>query len=399
MAGVASSKLRVGIVVGGRLVAERLVARGEPLALGSAPGDLAVPAWPGRQPVLAAARNGWTLLVPMGATARLSVEGRSERIQGPGEVVLTGWVRGKLDLAEATVLFQAVEATVAAPVKLPRLRPRVVQRDDALLVSLMPMFAALGLVVVALAPPPLEQDIEEVIVDYGEAWRAIVVPPAVPVPEVRPPDPEPERVVGLTPITPTTPPDPRGATGGPRPLILELPTRGDSVDGLMASGTTEEIEAALKHLGGPRVVDIGSGGPRGRPSGPGEDAVITLGQIGDPRAVAVEELATTVLVEVIVEEPESAPADVDAVRAVVTGNRGQLKWCYEQRAKLDPDLSGRVEVVWNVHDGRVTAADLLVDGTGDAELGQCVVERVRRWRFPHGVEGEIVWPFLFRPKE
>ena len=35
---------------------------------------------------------------------------------------------------------------------------------------------------------------------------------------------------------------------------------------------------------------------------------------------------------------------------------------------------------------------------GNAELGACIVGKIKRWRFPRSVEGEVIYPFIFKKK-
>jgi len=67
--------------------------------------------------------------------------------------------------------------------------------------------------------------------------------------------------------------------------------------------------------------------------------------------------------------------------------------------KVDPTLEGRVEVGWAVSAGTVTGAPYIIaNTTGNAELADCVMKKIRRWEFPADVEGDVSWPFAFKPK-
>lgn len=95
--------------------------------------------------------------------------------------------------------------------------------------------------------------------------------------------------------------------------------------------------------------------------------------------------------------PEATGTDAAAVRDVVRRNSGQVKYCYERELKDHPDLAGRVEVSMNVFAGEVVGATALSNTTGSRTLQDCVIGKVRRWRFPDELTGEIVWPFVFQP--
>ncbi|MEO0602029.1 MAG: AgmX/PglI C-terminal domain-containing protein, partial [Myxococcota bacterium] len=96
----------------------------------------------------------------------------------------------------------------------------------------------------------------------------------------------------------------------------------------------------------------------------------------------------------------AASGDENAVKGVVKRYSGQLTYCYEKRLKAVPTLEGRVEVVWNVVAGKVDGMPVVVvNGTGDAELADCIVKKIRRWSFPSDVDGELSWPFAFQAKK
>lgn len=78
---------------------------------------------------------------------------------------------------------------------------------------------------------------------------------------------------------------------------------------------------------------------------------------------------------------------------------GELQACYEAALVADPELAGRLEVVWSVRDRRVASGPVVVaNDTGSDTLASCVQARIAAWRFPKGVEGEVSFPFLFQPE-
>ena len=89
--------------------------------------------------------------------------------------------------------------------------------------------------------------------------------------------------------------------------------------------------------------------------------------------------------------------DMAAVKKYVQNKKGQIKSCYEKELKADPELSGKVEVVWTVKpDGTVSGVSVEVNTTGNADLVKCITMRIRRWEFdPQDEEIEITYPFNF----
>lgn len=97
--------------------------------------------------------------------------------------------------------------------------------------------------------------------------------------------------------------------------------------------------------------------------------------------------------------PAAQPAASDpatAVRQTVKSNFGQLTWCYEKLLRVQPDLAGRVEVGWRVVEGSTHDVQVTDNTTGSDELADCIARKVSTWRWPLVVEGEIVYPFVFR---
>lgn len=99
------------------------------------------------------------------------------------------------------------------------------------------------------------------------------------------------------------------------------------------------------------------------------------------------------------------PADVDGgldrevIRRVVLAHRAQIRFCYEKALQTQPQLAGKVAVEFVIGaDGKVTTARAAEDSVG-AEVGACVVSKVRGWSFPKPKGGGVVvvtYPFLFK---
>ena len=83
----------------------------------------------------------------------------------------------------------------------------------------------------------------------------------------------------------------------------------------------------------------------------------------------------------------------DAIKSVLRSKSGQVKYCYEQRLKENPNLSGRIAVEVSIAAGRVTSAVIVENTTGDSALESCVTRKIRGWRFPAEAEGDVYLPF------
>ena len=89
--------------------------------------------------------------------------------------------------------------------------------------------------------------------------------------------------------------------------------------------------------------------------------------------------------------------DVSSVKKYVGRKKGQIKACYEEQLKADPELAGKIEVTWTVMpDGSVSGVGVATNTTGNKELETCIIRRIKRWQFPEAAdEFEITYPFNF----
>jgi hypothetical protein len=94
----------------------------------------------------------------------------------------------------------------------------------------------------------------------------------------------------------------------------------------------------------------------------------------------------------------SVAAGAEGVESVVRSKAGQLNYCYELQLKGDPSLGGRIQLEWNISGGRVTTASVVSNTTGNQALADCIIKKIRRWRFSKEADGIVSWPFVFRKR-
>ena len=97
----------------------------------------------------------------------------------------------------------------------------------------------------------------------------------------------------------------------------------------------------------------------------------------------------------------SGSLDVNIIRRIVRAHHNEIRGCYNTALAKDPSVRGRLVVHFVIAaNGEVAAAAIGSSEIVDAALDQCVVSKVRRWRFPtgdnHGV-AEVHYPFLLEP--
>ncbi len=91
--------------------------------------------------------------------------------------------------------------------------------------------------------------------------------------------------------------------------------------------------------------------------------------------------------------------DKEAILRVVRNNRAQLERCHSMVLQNNPSIQGRVKVKWVIQGDRVVSAKVISNESGSKSLAQCLLSRLKNWRFPGAVTkgdaGEISFPFVF----
>lgn len=86
------------------------------------------------------------------------------------------------------------------------------------------------------------------------------------------------------------------------------------------------------------------------------------------------------------------------VQRVVTTRRGGVQHCYDRALASNPELSGKLTLVWRIAlDGTVAHVAVDHSSLGDREVEGCVMRSVRTWKFtpPDGGMCQIRYPFVF----
>ncbi len=431
--------LRIGIIMDGKIVQERLIKAGESVTIGDSPKNTFV------LPKTSLARQDFPIFTAKGNKYFLHFTDQMKGKVGSGGAVVglekvrtdpsvekdgAGWKlplseqdRGKVSIDNVTVLFQFVSAPPTAAVKAPRVdfRPRLVEEDDALLFGFLALFSAIGLIFVIWV---WNSEVVEItsVDQIDERWTKFIVdkPEEPPPVAVVAPDGEMEKekeenkeVESKSEAKsdqPAKSAEQRAQEAKDKVsknvMLQYLTTRGDSSSGsakdLWAEGDAgiKDLEAALDGAGGVKAADENSRGLRGGSGGPGGDADIgDIGAIGGGTAQQVEGPKVSVAVDVGEGEADGMEqSEAAKVKTTVQRYAGQLKYCYETRLKSNPDLGGRVEIEWVIAGGRVSSASTFANTTGDSELASCIEGKIKRWSFPPGTDGEVVWPFIFKQK-
>lgn len=92
--------------------------------------------------------------------------------------------------------------------------------------------------------------------------------------------------------------------------------------------------------------------------------------------------------------------DKDVIMKVIKRHQNEIKFCYEQELQKNPSLGGKVAVAWTIDpSGGVSEANVSESSIGNANVESCIVQRIRRWKFPEPAGGGIVnvtFPWIFK---
>jgi len=143
------------------------------------------------------------------------------------------------------------------------------------------------------------------------------------------------------------------------------------------------------------TIGIGAVGTKGRGGGLGGygSGVGGLGSKRD-RDVAISTGDTRVL----------GAIDPELVRKVIRDHADQVRYCYEQELTLNPKLTGKVAIKWQINSNGFSSNTLIdrTNTTPDAALdkvAECIMSRIVTWEFPKPKGGGIAivtYPWILR---
>lgn len=141
--------------------------------------------------------------------------------------------------------------------------------------------------------------------------------------------------------------------------------------------------------GGGNGLGLGGLGTKGGGRGAGGYGSIDLGGKGKGSTRIVPGKTTVV-----------GGLDKDVIMKVIKRHQNEIKFCYEQELQKNPALAGKVAVAWTIDpSGAVSEATVSESSIGNANVEGCIVQRIRRWKFPEPDGGGIVnvtFPWIFK---
>jgi outer membrane biosynthesis protein TonB len=449
--------LRIGIIQGGRIVEERLVRKRENITIGqSAKNMFVVPseALPRNWLLFQVSGDKYVAHFSEGMDARIAVGNeiislsqlkQTGKIQKKGtsfELPLDDRSRGKITLADMTILFQFVTPPIPQPrPQLPASVRGSVMSDIDWMFTIICAFSFLVVLsfVVYLRSVdwPRKPDIEEI----PDRFVQMVKKPEPPKEEkkveakkeekkeekkkeekkeekkveVAKKEMSPEEAAKRAEEKARQDAERRARLAeqvkstGLLKLLGAKSDEGGSIADVLGKGDVDrDQEKAFQGVGG---IGVASGNDQLRgikSGGTGSGRVAAVGGLrgggsieagGTGSAAAEKKVSGSVKSEAPAVDGELDPA---MVAKEVRTRLGAIKACYERALKRNPTLSGKVVIHWTITQaGTVSGVDVEQDTLGDAEVASCIKSLVARWRFPapSGGSVDVSFPFVFQSSQ
>jgi outer membrane biosynthesis protein TonB len=451
--------LRIGIIQGGRIVEERLVRKRENITIGqSAKNMFVVPseALPRNWLLFEASGSQYVANFSDGMDARIAVGNeiislaqlkQTGKIQKKGAswpLPLDERSRGKITLADMTILFQFV--TPPPPQPRPQLPASV--RGSALsdvdwfftIIAAASFLLHLILVIyLRTVDWPRKPDIEAI----PDRFVQMVVKKQEEKPkeekkaEVKKPDEDKKVEKKKAPEEAEKKVEKKELTEEEKAKLAEEKARADaerrarlaeqvkstgllkllgakadgegSIADVLGKGDVDrDQEKAFQGVGGVGVANNNDQLRGIKSGGSGSGRVASVGGLrgggsiagGGTGAAATEKKVSGV----VKSEAPAVDGELDPamVAKEVRTRLGAIKACYERGLKRNPNLSGKVVIHWTITQaGTVSGVDVEQDTLGDAEVASCIKSLIARWRFPapSGGSVEVSFPFVFQSSQ
>ncbi len=446
-AGDTHKVLRIGVLQGGKIVEERVLPARQQVTVGtgrantlsvpksSLPESTLVFSWRGdRYELHFSAGTEGRIQGPQGSAdfGALVSQGAARRQDGLHSVPVAEDQRGKMVLADVTLLWQFVEPPVEAPrTVLPReARGKPFASLDRLFATvLFVSFAVHTGAYVALANTELPKELT--LEEIPDRYAKVLIPERLPKP---PPPPEEKKAEKAAeekkPVEEKKPdeqqqkkaesPEQTAARKAARSAAIAKAVQSKGilkVLGALGPGTGRsavadvfgtgggigDVASALSGAGGVAVAnDPGAAGGR-KGGGQGEAASIgSLATGGGGKVGYGAKTEVRVSGSVAAEEAEVDSADIDQAKlaAFVQARMGLIKACYENALKRNPTLKGKIAIRFTILEtGGLADITPAQNGLGSPDVASCIVNTMKSWRTQFRPSGPVTveYPFVFQP--
>jgi hypothetical protein len=433
MANDSAKVLRIGLVLRGRIVEERILRRPATVTIGrSQRCTLALPQsdLPESFDLLPHGGSGYALAFDDRMDGRISSPQGSldfEQLMHFGAAKKKGSVHvaplevdqwGRVAIGEATVLFQFVVPPPDAP--RPRL-PAVVRGNrfksmDGLFASLLAISLVLHVSAYAgLSTIPVREEVT--LEEIPDRFAKLLIPERKPeapkqetkqeVVEEKKEEKKPDKKPGDD--SPANKAERAAAVakavqqkGILRVLGALGPGSGrGAVADVFGQGGFGDVASALSGAGGVAVATDGAGaGGRKGGGGGGAATIGDLGTSGGGKVGLGAKSEVRVSGSVGVEDAEVDSPDIDQQKlsGFVRARMAAIKACYENQLKRNPNLKGKIRIRFTILETGGLADVAAVENTlGSTEVAACIVGTMRTWRTPFRPAGTVPvdYPFVF----
>jgi TonB family protein len=142
--------------------------------------------------------------------------------------------------------------------------------------------------------------------------------------------------------------------------------------------------------GGGTALGLGGLGTRGDGRGVGGSGAIELSGHGKDTTRVVP--GKTIVVGGLSKE---------VIAKIIRSHQSEIKYCYEIELQKKPSLFGKVAVLFTINaSGSVSDANVSESSLDNSNTEQCMLARIRRWKFPEPQGGGLVtvnFPWIFKP--
>jgi outer membrane biosynthesis protein TonB len=158
-----------------------------------------------------------------------------------------------------------------------------------------------------------------------------------------------------------------------------------------ADGTTKTF------VGQPQAVKSGKGAYKGLGKGEAGGSRIKTGAVKDKKKKRAEiKVKFRVRGGSVGGQSGSGRVDKGAVKKVFSRRSGAIKHCYEKALKSNPNVKGKVTIRFQIGTaGRITRSKCTSNTTGSSAICQCILGKVKSWRFPSPEGGPVTFSYPF----
>ncbi len=433
--------LRVGVIVGGKIVEERVLPPRQTITIGSgakntivvahpsAPQSLTFVSWSGDQYLLHFKEGAeGNVQGPQGQAdfGALVAQGLAKKQAAGYAVAIREDQRGKVVLGEVNLLWQFVAQPPEAPRPiLPKeARGNHFQSMDRLFVTLLVLSLLIhGGTYVALANTPLPPEVT--LEEIPDRYAKVLIPEKLPAPPEKKEEgtKKEEKVVEKKASDDKKPAESAEQVAAKKAARAAAVAKAVQSKGILkvlgalgpgtgsgavadvfgAGGGMTDVASALSGAGGVAVAtDPGAGGGR---KGGGQGGAASIGDLatsggGQVGYGAKSEVKVTGSVAAEEAEVDSAEIDQAKLASFIKARMGLIKACYENALKRNPNLKGKIAIRFTILEtGGLADLESVTNTMGSADVSNCIMATMRSWRTQFKPSGPVTveYPFVFSP--